>query len=70
MRFEREHNPETEIVASWFVSVSRSESSGNKVHSLVLEGFPVNQILNMNQKFLMPVHRMAMTTLYSMHHKA
>ena len=39
MRFERKHNPETEIVASWFVSVSRSESSGNKVHSLVLEGF-------------------------------
>ena len=39
MRFERKHNPETEIVASWFVSVSRSESSGNKIHSLIFEGF-------------------------------
>ena len=39
MRFERKHNPETEIVASWFVSVSRSESSGNKVHSFIFEAF-------------------------------
>ena len=38
MRFECEHNPETEIVAPWFVSVSYAESSGNKINSLIFEG--------------------------------